>query len=41
MKGRCSKDKKINKEGRMLIYGIRERRWFILNERERGGGVRS
>ncbi|XP_011859464.1 PREDICTED: uncharacterized protein LOC105556959 [Vollenhovia emeryi] len=33
---RCSKDKRINKEGRKLIQSIKERGWFILNGGERG-----
>jgi len=28
---RNSKDSKVNKEGRILVRGIRERGWFILN----------
>ncbi|XP_011858385.1 PREDICTED: golgin subfamily A member 6-like protein 22 [Vollenhovia emeryi] len=34
--GRCSKDKKINKEGKKLIQSIKERGWYILNGGERG-----
>ncbi|XP_011884026.1 PREDICTED: golgin subfamily A member 6-like protein 22, partial [Vollenhovia emeryi] len=33
---RCSKDKKINKEGKKLIQSIKERGWYILNGGERG-----
>jgi len=34
--GRRSRDSKINKEGRMLVEGIRERGWFILNGEAEG-----
>jgi len=34
--GRKSKDGKINKEGRILVKGIRERGWFILNGETKG-----
>lgn len=30
-KGRSSKDKEVNKEGRRLVEVIRKRDWFILN----------
>jgi len=34
--GRRSRDGKINKEGRMLVEGIRERGWSILNGETEG-----
>jgi len=34
--GRKSKDGKINKEGRILVKGIRESGWFILNGKTKG-----
>lgn len=30
--GRCSKDKKVNRERRILIRKLEETRWSILNE---------
>lgn len=35
--GRRSRDKKMNKDGRMLVRKLEETEWFILNGDVEGG----
>lgn len=36
-RSRCSKDGKINREGRLLVNFIEERGWMLFNGRIKGG----